>query len=42
MGRETHLFKDISKDRARTNVGTLRGSWFGKIRKNLLLVKAVA
>lgn len=31
MGRETHLFKDISKGRTRTNAGTLPGRWFGKI-----------
>lgn len=31
MGTETHLFKDISKGRMRTNAGTLPRSWFGKI-----------
>lgn len=41
MGRETDLFKDVSKGRARTSAGTLCGSWFGKIGKSFLLVKAV-
>lgn len=36
MGRETLLFKGISKGGARTNAGTLRGSWFGKIRKGFV------
>lgn len=41
LGREMHLFKDISKGRARTDAGTLHGSRFGEIRKYFLLVKAV-
>lgn len=41
MGRETHLFKGISKGRMRISAGTLHDSWFGKIEKSFLLEKAV-